>query len=1126
MGIRFGVLGPLQVECDGQLLSIAGPKVRMLLAGFLCAPGETVRVDALVDLMWHGAPPRTAVASLHNHVNRLRTVLCRYGARLRSVPNGYLLVVEPDELDLLAFAGAAERVRDAHEREDWAAVAAEAEGALALWRGEPFADVPALAACPQATRLREARLALLERVFAAGLHSGRHHELVAELTALTTEHPLHETFHAQLMLALHGCGRTAQALDVHRELRNRLAEELGVDPGGPVREAHQHILASDGEPEPPIPRAPSARSAARASQTTPPPVASLPRDIPAFIGRREELDLVLAACRRGAEAGGVLGIHAVDGMPGIGKSAFAVHCAHRLASDFPDGQIFLPLHAHTPGTRVVGPAEALAALLLAVGVAPQEIPSELSARAGMWRSRVAGKKILLLLDDALGSEQVRPLLPAAPGTLVMVTSRRRMVGLEDSVPITLDVLPPREAAELFTAKVGRAGLLPEDPSVVEMVRLCGYLPLAVQLLAARLRHHPSWSVADLVSDLGDATGRLDAICAGTTSVAAVFDLSYRHLPTDLKRLFRRLGLHPGDDLDAYAAAALDDTDLPTARRRLEVLEDHHLIDEPVRGRYRMHDLLREHARELAGADRPEERVTALDRLLDYYLAGSTAANRHFARHSQPATSHAPSAISPDLSTPERATAWMLTERANLHAAVELAAAHDRPLHAVRLPSALHEILRGQGHWEQAETLHQIALDTATVTGDRLGQADALVYLAKLRDLRGQLEPATELLRQALTLYRALGERLGEAYTHFCLGDVQQSEGRYEAAIDSCRAALAIYQEAGDLPGQANALVRLAFVQQLAGHTDQATENLPPALDLFRTLGDRVGLGNVHFNLGLIGEKTGRYEDAARNHDASISQFRAMGNRFCQANAHQGLGLAQEAMGRYEEAAENHRAALEILRAMGNPIGHANSLALLARVQLVTGQHEVAADNLRAALEMYRTAGIRRGELDALVTLGSLQHETGHHAEAVELLQQALTGFRAIGVPAAEARALVHLGDAQRATGELDAAAESLRRGLALCGDLQDPGIETETLNALGRLLSERGRWVEARAHHTRALEVARAISYPLQEVRALEGIADSFGREGNTCEREAHLRRALTIAERLALPDVESVRNM
>ncbi|MFE3499063.1 BTAD domain-containing putative transcriptional regulator [Kitasatospora sp. NPDC059160] len=1109
--MQFSVLGRLTVRDGSGEVGVSGARLRSLLAVLLLHANRPVATDRLQEALWNDGPPASGAAAVHNLVARLRRVLSDgTGRRISATPLGYLLAVADGELDCRVFEHHVGRARAAFLNGEWDAVHRETAAALALWQGEPLAELADLheARAPR-EQWCETRLQVLEWHFEAQLNLGRHHGISADLAALAAEHPFREAFHRLLMCALHRTDRTAQALEVYRTLRRKLDDELGIEPGRATQDVHQRILATDGDP---------------ATAPEHAPTASLPRDVRAFVGRREEVDLVLAACRRGAGAGGVLGIHAVDGMPGIGKSAFAVHCAHRLASDFPDGQIFLPLHAHTPGTRAVEPAEALAELLLAVGVAPRRIPSEPSARAGMWRSQVAGRRILLLLDDALSSEQVRPLLPGAPGTLVLVTSRRRLVGLEDTVPVTLDVLPPQEAAALFTAGAGRPGLLPTEPAVVETVRLCGYLPLAVGLMAARLRHHPSWSVADLVVDLTGATGRLEALRAGTTSVAAVFDLSYQHLPADLRRLFRRLGLHPGDDFDAYAAAALDDTDLPTARQRLEALEDHHLIEEPVRGRYRMHDLLREHARDLAGADRPDERGAAVDRLLDYYLAAGTAADRHFARHSLPAPGRTPCGRVPDLSTPERGTAWLQAERANLHAAVEFAGEHDRPLHAVRLPSALHEFLRGHGHWEQADALHRIALDTAVLTDDRLGQAHVLVHLARLRDQRGRLGAAAELLLRARALYRALGERLGEAYTLFSLSDVQQSEGRYEAAIESCRASLAIHREAGDRPGEANVLVRLGFVQQLAGHTGAAAENLRPALALFRTLGDRGGQANVLFNLGLIGEKTGHYEDAARDHSAALALFRTLGNRFGQANAHLGLGLVQEATGRYREAADSHRAGLEILRSTGNPIGHADALTFLARVQLVTGTYEAAAGNLRAALETYRTAGVRRGELDALVAWGGLLHETGQHAAAVEQLQQALAGIRDLGIPPAEARALVHLGDAQRAAGELDAAAGSLRRALALCSGLQHPGIEAETLNALGRLLSERARWAEARTRHTEALRIARAIRHPLQETRALEGMAKSFQREGNSRDAEEHLRQALTVARQLAVPDAERIR--
>src|ERR1700733_5677318 len=345
---------------------------------------------------------------------------------------------------------------------------------------------------------------------------------------------------------------------------------------------------------------------------------TLPRDTAAFTGRTGELDqLVAAVCDPAAV--GVVGIYAVDGMAGIGKTAFAVHAAHKLAARFPDGQIFLRLHAHTAGQRPVDPAQALVTLLLSTGVAPQQIPPGLEARSACWRGHLADKKVLVVLDDAAGSDQVRPLLPGSAGCLVLVTSRRRLTSLEEAAPISLDTLPPGEAAGLFALLAGRPGLQPADAAVAEVSRRCGRLPLAIRLAAAGRRHHPTWTVTDLASERTAPRDRLAALQAEEVSVAAAFDLSYQDLTAGQQRLFRRLGLHPGADFDAYSAAALDDTDLQAARQRLDELYDHNLISEPARGRYRLHDLLREYGQARAAADDATENQATIGRLLDYYL---------------------------------------------------------------------------------------------------------------------------------------------------------------------------------------------------------------------------------------------------------------------------------------------------------------------------------------------------------------------------------------------------------------------------------------------------------------------------------------------------------------------------
>jgi hypothetical protein len=471
---------------------------------------------------------------------------------------------------------------------------------------------------------------------------------------------------------------------------------------------------------------------------------ALPRDTAAFTGRRAELaQLMETLAGMAADGGVVVGIHAVDGMAGIGKTAFAVHAAHRLAGMFPDGQFFLPLHAHTAGQRPVDPADGLASLLLTAGVAAGQIPPGMEARAGRWRDHVAGQKILLVLDDAAGHEQVRPLLPGMPGSLVLVTSRRRLAALADAAVISLDILPPGEAAALLARLAARPGVSAADPALGEIARLCGSLPLAIGMLASQLRHHPAWTPAGLAAELSAARQRLELMHAENVSAAAAFDLSYQDLTGAQQRLFRRLGLIPGADFDARAAAALDDTGLDAARRRLGELYDQHLITEPAAGRYQLHDLLREHARTLAAADDPADSGAATVRLLDYYLHTALAAGAHIVSsyvHAGSLPPARPPECAPPLSTPGPAAAWLEAERANLHAAADYAGARELPSYAMLIPAAMAGFLDTRGHWDQAVALHQTALAAARQAGDRAGQARALMLLWPMRAMVGDSTP--------------------------------------------------------------------------------------------------------------------------------------------------------------------------------------------------------------------------------------------------------------------------------------------------------------------------------------------------------------------------------------------------
>ena len=741
------------------------------------------------------------------------------------------------------------------------------------------------------------------------------------------------------------------------------------------------------------------RGAAAATRT-------LPRDIASFTGRQRELVRVLATLTSVAANGGVVGIHAIDGMAGIGKTTLAVHAAHRLAAGFPDGQFFLPLHAHTPGQRPVEPADALASLLLTAGMPAQLIPPGLEARAGRWRDVVAGKKILLVLDDAAGHEQVRPLLPGTAGSVVLVTSRRRLAGLEDAEVISLETLPAGEAVELLARLADRPDLAAGPAG--EITRLCGYLPQAIGMLARQLRHHPAWTAAGVAAELAASRDKLALMRAENLSVAAAFDLSYADLTPGQQRLFRRLGLIPGPSFDAYAAAALDGITLDTARRYLGELYDQHLLTEPAPGRYQQHDLVREHARALAAAEDPAESSAAVGRLLDYYLHAAATAGQHFASwvrtyrhppHGNPPLGDPPADI-PGLSAAGQAAGWLEAERPNLHAAVDYAAASGRSVYAVQIPAAISGFLAANGLWDQSSTLHQIALAAARRSGDRPGQATALGELGVLAWLAGDYPAAAARLADAAALYADIGDLPDQAYALTYLGFVQRLTGDCQAAIANYQQALTLARQADDRPAEAEALSSLGEVQHLTGDYLAAAENQQLALKLYSETGDRHGQALALNELGMIQQETGDYPRSAASQQQALELFCDLGNRLGQAIALNDLGVLQRETGDYPAADASHRKALTIYRDLENLLGHAEALNRLGELSSQTSATDQAREQHAQALAIARDIGIPFEEARALEGLGMAYLHDGNPGEAVPHLRHALSIYQRIGAHAA------------------------------------------------------------------------------------------------------------------------------
>lgn len=811
-------------------------------------------------------------------------------------------------------------------------------------------------------------------------------------------------------------------------------------------------------------------------------------DTGAFVGRAEELDLLLEPeeASQDTVTPAPAAVYAIDGMAGIGKTALALHAAHRLAERFPDGQLFIDLRGFTHGQNPVTPMDALDRFLRDLGVPPSRIPGDEQARAALYRDRLADTRTLILLDNAGDADQIRPLLPGSAGCLVLVTSRRRLPGLDDARQLALGYLPTPDATRLLRAIIGRQRVAEDDPLLREIAGLCGHIPLALRIAAARMRARPAWTLAYLAGLLRDQLARLEQLDDGERSVTVALTVSYEHLSAPQQRMFRLLGLHPGPDFDQYASIALAGNQ-PHAQRLLGELVDHNLLTEVAPGRYQFYDLVRLHASAMAAQEPREEREAALDRLLDYYLHTAQAADRYLARRTP---TYVPAAALEPVSAPllrsrREATDWMNAELADLIACAEFAAANQRPAHAVALPAALHGYLTSHGPWNRALALHELALRAARAIADRPGEAAALGNLA----------------------------------------DMQRPAGRYEESFASFDAAMTLCDELGDRLGYANALANLAVAQRFAGLYSKAESSATRSLELSVELGDRRGESNTLVNLGLLQYFTGRFADARDSLTRAIKLCRELDNPAGEAPALNFLGLIEYHSGFYVEATKVLGRARDLFRELDDRLGEGNALNDLGQVSLATGHELEAIENVTRALELFDGFGERLGRAIGLNYLGRIRYALGDETEALAVLGRSLALYHDLGHQHAHANVLSDRGKVYHALGQYAESRADLSEALRIFREAADVQGVAEALNRLGALDTSTSTPDQARPKHEEALRYAREIPSAKEAADALEGLAMARDAEGDRDKAATFLHEALLTYQRMgADPDIRRVR--
>jgi DNA-binding SARP family transcriptional activator len=918
--VRFAVLGPVRAWRGEAELALGQPKQRAVLAALLVREGAQVTLEQLIDGVWGEQAPASAAKVIRSYIYQLRLVLGRDGTgHIRSADGGYVLEPGP-RLDLARFADLVARARRARKDGDPAAAAARFAEGLGLWAGTALAGIPGPGAAAQRTRLSELRLSVQEEHLAAVVDLGSYDQAAAELSALVAGHPLRERLRELQMHALYGAGRQAEALVAFRQAARLLRDELGIDPGPGLRSMHQRILGTDPALLSPAP-APLPPTTARPPTPVP---AQLPADITHFTGRAGQLDALTALAQN---AGGAVVITAIGGTAGIGKTALAVHWAHQAATSFPDGQLYVDLRGFDPTGTPVQAEAAIRGFLHALGVPPARIPADPDAQAGLYRSLLAGQRMLVVLDNARDPAQVRPLLPGSAGSVALVTSRSQLTGLaaaDGAHNLILDLLTAQEARDLLAHRLGADRVTAEPDAAEELAVLCARLPLALNITAARAAARPAFPLAVFAAQLRQARGRLAALDAGdaTADVRAVFSWSYRALSPAAARTFRLLGIHPGPDATAPATASLTAVSREQASAALDELAAAHLLTEHAPGRYAFHDLLRAYAADQARThDTGEEQHQALRRVLDHYLNTAYAADRllHPVRMDMLTLAPLRPGTAPEeLADDQQAWQWMEAEHPVLLAAIAQAAAHGFDLHACQLLWTLLTYLDRRGKWHDSLAVQTVSLAAAQRLGNLAEQPLAHRALGIFCGRLGSYADADTHLHRALELYRQLGDHAGQGATHFLLATTRELQGRYREALGHAQQALELYRAAGHQVGQARALNAVGWCSSLLGDHQQALDPCQQALALYRDLGDQTGEAGTLDSLGHAHQHLGCHRQAIECYHQALDLFRTIRHRYKEAVTLTRLGDTHHAAGGNDAARDAWEQAQALFEDLQHP----------------------------------------------------------------------------------------------------------------------------------------------------------------------------------------------------------------